>query len=199
VAGFALPADSYVRRFGSRDLAGLACWSQMGTRECASRPGELRLSAPVVPCGAMPADVAGRSYVGILAASGVLIRMAASRRLGRAWRKASAGAGLYRRLWRWLSAQSSRDQQAVRRLLTGLWYLGVLNRVPVLRLHADFSTGQPHRRVAWLHRAALCCSPSPDDWRDCAAMAQGRASPALPRGRPAHCTAAQLRIQPDGS
>jgi len=129
VAGFALPADSYRQALWFAWIWPVGVWSQMGNREMRFQTGELVFSAPRPLWRQLPATWLAGVTVGILAASGVLIRMAA---VGD-WtgvEKGFAGAVFIASLALAFGA-SSGTSKLFEGCFTGLWYLGVLNRVPV--------------------------------------------------------------------
>ena len=146
VAGFTVSGDSFHQVLWFAWIWPIGVWSQMGNREARFQTGELVFSAPRPLWRQLPATWLAGVTVGILAASGVLIRMAA---VGD-WtgvEKGFAGAVFIASLALAFGA-SSGTSKLFEGCFTGLWYLGVLNRVPVFDYTQISAPG--NYTVGWL-------------------------------------------------
>ena len=130
VAGFAVPGDAFPRVLWFAWIWPIRVWSQMGNRETRYQTGEIVFSAPAPVLRQLPATWLAGFAVAIMAASGVLLRMAA---IGN-WtgvQQSLAGATFIAALALALGAASG-SSKLFEVSYTGLWYLGALNATPAL-------------------------------------------------------------------
>ena len=146
VAGAAMPAGQFREVLWFAWIWPIAVWSHMGNRESQFGTEEIVFSAPSPIWRQLPVTWLAGFSVAILAASGVLARLAATGN----WagiEKVTVGAIFLASLALGLGAASG-SSKLFEAVYTVLWYIGPLNRTPAL----DYTqiAGAGDRSATWL-------------------------------------------------
>jgi hypothetical protein len=146
IAGLAMPAAEFRQALWFTWIWPIAIWSHMGNRESQFGTEEIVFSAPRPLWRQLPATWLAGFSVAILAASGVIARLATSGD----WvgvEKVAAGAVFLASLALGLGAASG-SSKLFEAVYTVLWYIGPLNRVAAL----DYTqvSGSGDRSATWL-------------------------------------------------
>ena len=153
VAGATMAAGEFHQSLWFAWIWPIAIWSHMGNRESQFGTKEVVFSAPRPLWRQLPMTWLAGFSVAILAATGVIARMAVSGD----WvgvEKVAAGASFIASLALALGAASG-SSKLFEALYTALWYIGPLNRVPAL----DYTqtAGGGDRSAVWLAASAGLC------------------------------------------